>query len=272
MNTEDIRKKFTDFRYLASTDNSDILKEFVPYEEAKSAIIELSDAYDTLHQTYLSQVGLYKSLYTEAKKKNEQKFEMVDLGLPSGLKWAKCNLGADTETDYGDYYMFGSTTPDTDNTCDWAHCPFSNGQEYYDGEYFTAHKDEWFNGNILKPEYDAATVNMGEGWRMPTQADLQELVYETTSERVENYNGSGVNGRLFTSKTNGNTLFIPMSGYRGDSDVYRIGGYGYVWSSSLNSGHFYYAWYLDFYINYINVFSSNRYFGQSVRGVYDKKC
>ena len=56
-----------------------------------------------------------------------KEYEYVDLGLPSGLKWAKCNVGAETETDFGDYFMWGSTTPNTDTPCNWKNAPFNNG-------------------------------------------------------------------------------------------------------------------------------------------------
>ena len=56
-----------------------------------------------------------------------KEYEYVDLSLPSGLRWATMNIGAETETDYGDYFMWGSTTPNNDTLCDWEHAPFNNG-------------------------------------------------------------------------------------------------------------------------------------------------
>lgn len=201
-------------------------------------------------------------------KPSDPVLEMVDLGLPSGLKWAKCNLGANNETKYGDYYMFGSTTPDTYNICYWARCPFNNGRDDYDEDYFLAHKDEWFDDDVLKPEYDAATVNMGEGWRMPTSDDLTELIEGTTSEWITNYNGSGVNGRLFTSKVNTNTLFIPALGQRDYSDVQYIGDFADVWSSSL-SDTLEAAWFLDFSSRDVVIGTAERPYGQPIRGVHE---
>ena len=63
--------------------------------------------------------------------KHTKEYEYVDLGLPSGLKWAKHNIGAETETDYGDYFMWGSTTPNTTLKCNWAHDLFNNGSTSY---------------------------------------------------------------------------------------------------------------------------------------------
>ena len=83
--------------------------------------------------------------------------EFVDLGLPSGLKWAKCNVGAETETDYGDYYMWGSTEPNTADECNWKNAPFNNGSDRFKKRYFNVHKSEWLDDkNNLKPEYDVA--------------------------------------------------------------------------------------------------------------------
>ena len=86
----------------------------------------------------------------------------VDLGLPSGTLWATMNVGATSETDYGDYFMWGSTTPNTNTPCNWANAPFNNGANDYDEEYFTTHKSEWLDNNDnLKPEFDAARAIIG---------------------------------------------------------------------------------------------------------------
>lgn len=69
-------------------------------------------------------------------------YKYVDLGLPSGLKWAQCNVGAEKETEYGDYFMWGSITPDTNNTCDWTHAPFNGGMNVPDYDYFEEHRSE----------------------------------------------------------------------------------------------------------------------------------
>ena len=87
--------------------------------------------------------------------------EYVDLGLPSGLKWAKCNIGAKTETDYGDYFMWGSTTPNTADECTWEHTPFNNGDSYYNADAFKLMKDTVCPNGILAKEYDAAAQIMG---------------------------------------------------------------------------------------------------------------
>ena len=88
------------------------------------------------------------------------------------------------------------------------------------------------NIETLEAKDDAATQFMGDGWRMPTKADLQELSVNTDSEWVTNYNGSGVNGYKFTS-SNGNSIFIPASGCRYESSFLNQGHFGEVWSSSV---------------------------------------
>ena len=198
-----------------------------------------------------------------------KQYEYVDLGLPSGLKWAKCNIGAETETDYGDYFMWGSTTPNTNTTCDWTNAPFNNWSSDYYEEYFTTHKSEWLddNGN-LKTEFDVARAIMGGDWRMPTKAELQELIDYTTNEWFTNYNGTGVNGWKFTSKKDTSKyIFIPAAGVREDSSSFMQGFNGNVWSSSLFTSRPKNAWYLNFFSDDFYVDYADRNYGLMVRGV-----
>ena len=197
-----------------------------------------------------------------------KQYEYVDLGLPSVLKWAKCNVGATSETDYGDYFQWGSTEPNTADECTWADAPFNNGLDSYNEEYFTTHKSEWLDSkDNLKPEFDAARAIMGGDWRMPTKAEFDELLRGTTNEWIEDYKGTGVSGRKFTSKTNGNSIFIPAAGNCNNGSVGNVGRSGYVWSSSLNASDPDYAWDLYFGSGYCYMDYRNRYYGQSVRGV-----
>ena len=200
-----------------------------------------------------------------------KQYEYVDLDLPSGLKWAKCNVGAETETDYGDYFMWGSTKPNTDDDCTLESYRYCNGSDIT----LTKYNNISFFGTVdnittLETTDDAARANMGGDWRMPTRDEIQELVDNTDNEWVEDYNGSGVNGRKFTSKTDGSKyIFIPAAGYCLDGSVYNVGSGGYVWGSSLYTSNPYYAWGLYFYSDDCLMYDNRRYSGRSVRGVMD---
>ena len=200
-----------------------------------------------------------------------KQYEYVDLGLPSGLKWAKCNVGAETETDYGDYFMWGSTTPNTDEECSW------ESYKYCNWSYDTLTKYNTFplfgekpdDKTKLDSEDDAARVHMGGDWRMPTQTEIQELLENTENEWVEDYNGTEINGMKFTSKINGNSIFIPAAGICRDGSVDYVGSSGGIWSSSLKDDYPNLAWYLYFNSGDCYIYGSRRCIGRSVRGVMD---
>ena len=197
-----------------------------------------------------------------------KQYEYVDLGLPSGLKWAKCNVGAEKETDYGDYFMWGSTISNNDTLCDWEHAPFNNGSGTFNYTYFNSVKDTVCPNGILAKEYDTATQIMDSDWRMPTEAEFDELLNGTTNEWIINFNGTGINGRKFTSKTDTSKyIFIPVAGSFNDSSVGNVGDYGNVWSSSLDTSYPFNAWGLLFSSGYCSIGSYRRFLGWSVRGV-----
>ena len=167
----------------------------------------------------------------------------VDLGLPSGTKWATCNVGATTPEDYGNYYAWGETTPKT---------TYNSSTYTYTG-----------NPTTLPSSADAATANWGSGWRMPTKAEIEELNNNCTRRWTTR---NGVNGRLFTGP-NGNSIFLPAAGSRSGSSLGSAGSYGRYWSSSLNSSYTDDASYLYFDSGYCYMRSNYRYYGQSVRAV-----
>lgn len=205
--------------------------------------------------------------------------EYVDLGLKSGTLWAKCNIGATSETDYGVYFQWGDISgvsgslvgKYSNENYSWTTDPFNNGSRLFDSTYFNSVKGTVCPNRILAKEYDAATQIMGSDWRMPTEAELRELLSGTTNEWIADYNDTGVSGMKFTSDTDTSKyIFIPAAGNCGDGSVYYVGSNGYVWSSSLYT--FYpdnpdSAWYLDFCSDYCNMFSNYRCYGWSVRGV-----
>ena len=191
--------------------------------------------------------------------------EYVDLGLPSGLLWATCNVGATNPEDYGDYFAWGETEPK--DTYNWSTYQYCNGSSSTLTKYCNS-SSYGYNGfvdniNTLFPEDDAATANWGGNWRMPTQEEWQELLDNTT---VTWTTQNGVNGRLFTA-TNGNSLFLPAAGYRYDSSLYDAGSYGNYWSSSLYTDYPIGTWYLYFSSDYYGMDYDGRRYGQSVRPV-----
>ena len=103
--------------------------------------------------------------------------------------------------------MWGSTKANTPDECTWAKAPFNGGASDSDSDYFNSVKDTVCPNGILAKKYDAAAQIMGGNWRMPTKNELKELIDNTNSVWVENYKGSGVNGRKFISKTDTSKYF-----------------------------------------------------------------
>ena len=185
----------------------------------------------------------------------------VDLGL--SVKWATCNVGANNPEEYGNYYAWGETTPKT--TYDWSTYKWCNGSDdtmtkyCTDSDYGTVD-----NKTVLDPKDDAASVNMGGSWRMPTIEEQQELINECTWTWTTR---NSVKGYLVTSKINGNSIFLPAAGYRGSSGLHDAGSFGYYWSSSLSTYYSDDAYYLYFNSDDVSWSYDNRYCGLSVRGV-----
>ena len=169
----------------------------------------------------------------------------VDLGL--SVKWASFNVGASSPEEYGSYFAWGETSPKSN----------------YNSSTYTYLS----NPTTLPLNKDAAAVNMGGSWRMPTKAEQDELLSKCTWEWTTNYNGTGVAGLIGTSKINGNSIFLPAAGYRDDSDLSRAGSNGYYWSSSLYTSNSSNAYSLYFSSGDVYWGSYYRYYGRSVRGV-----
>ena len=161
--------------------------------------------------------------------------------------------------------MWGSVTPNTADECRWKTYPFNGGSSSYDETYFNSVKHTLCPNNVLAKEYDAAAQIMGDGWRMPTEADFQELLDNTTNAWITI---NSVNGRKFTSKINGNSIFIPAAGQHVNNSHYHTNE-GYVWSSSLDTSYSNSAWNLHFdsSIIYASDTFTDRYQALSVRGV-----
>lgn len=185
--------------------------------------------------------------------------EYVDLGLPSGTLWATCNVGANSPKEYGDYFAWGETAPKDEY--DWT--------TYFDTDDGGSTFKKYYNkGGLteLQPEDDAATANWGSGWQMPSRAQIIELCDSryTTKEWTQ---VNGVNGRKITSKSNGNSIFLPAAGYRYDTSLDRAGSSGYYWLRSLHEDISDYAYDLSLYSSDIWWYSNDRSSGLSVRPV-----
>jgi hypothetical protein len=202
-------------------------------------------------------------------------YEFVDLGLPSGTKWAAWNVGATKPEEYGLYFAWGETQGYSGITSEkgfyWGDYKYSSGQTSSTSTSFkglTKYNTKSASGTVdnltTLEQVDDAAYQSDNTCRMPTSADFEELTANTTST-WETLNG--VNGRRFTSKTNGNSIFVPAAGYYGYGSVYDVGSGGYLWSSSLNESYSGNAWSLYLGSGYAGVGNSNRVYGFTVRAV-----
>ena len=194
----------------------------------------------------------------------------VDLGTTTSdgynLYWAVCNLGAEKPEDCGDYYAWGETETKTDY--DWSTYKFGTSSYGPVSKYNTKSSyGSVDNKIVLDPDDDVAHVKLGDNWRMPTYEECTELKMKCTMTGVTNYNGSGISGTLVTA-TNGNSIFLPGSGYYWGDNGLQGSSYSYCWSSSLREGSPGYAWLMHFV--YSAVLVENGFFrcqGLTVRPV-----
>ena len=231
----------------------------------------------------------------------------VDLGLPSGTKWANMNVGAVAETDYGTYFAWGETIgytvsgstdtaaannqKTTDHSWDyyWWGSSESALTKYVPEAKKTTNGLNGFYDNKPQLELanDAAHVNWGGNWRMPTQAEIDELLrtwpdYDGNGTKIPGYtwtlcdgsstkyNDSTVKGWKITRDEGGATIFLPAAGYRDGASVVYQGSGGTYWSSSLNEDYPGSAWVWYFYLGFADVNFNGRYFGNLVRAVCEE--
>jgi len=212
----------------------------------------------------------FKTTFTWRKVEAPAGVEAIDLGLPSGTKWANMNIGAEKPEDYGLYFVWGETVGYGSDTNDghsfnWASYKWCNGSYDTMTKYCTnSSYGTVDNKTVLDLEDDAAYVNWSNSWRMPTITEIDELLNNTTSEWTT---VNGVNGRKFTSTMNGNSIFLPAAGYRYGSYLdYQTSG-GYYWSSSLSESNPSDARSLDFGSEIAYTGSDYRFLGFTVRPV-----
>lgn len=215
------------------------------------------------------------SIHYEMDSQQDSLPEYVDLGLPSGLKWATCNLGASSFEQTGKYYAWGDTTGYT--TEQIQNNDFSASEYNPDNNESLPPYD--FIGD-LDADHDAATADRGSNWRMPTSAECQELIDGTIWEWFTSYNG--VPGHIITSKTNSNTIFLPAAGcatrsllgsslaYVGNTDMYLTSTSEEYKKMNLLYGNYYYDEETQSGENYIYIegMYERDYFGYPIRPVY----
>ena len=197
---------------------------------------------------------------------------LVDLGL--SVKWASFNLGASKPTEYGGYYQWAGTkdVSDTGIYLNWSNCPYHTGSSSSSG-WTKYNTDSSYgvvdNKTVLETMDDAASVALGDSWRMPTDEEWSELM-NTDNCSWTWTTIDGTYGYKVQSKKPGytdNWIFLPAAGCRDDDNLYDVRSYGYYWSSSLHTGRPYRAFCTRFYSSFVYPISCDRYFGQSVRPV-----
>ena len=244
------------------------------YEEGQSCTVTAmaNDGYLFVEWTESGNVVSTNANYTFSVTDNRNLLasfmrdcEYVDLGLPSGTLWATCNVGATTPEGYGNYYAWGETTTKP-YSYNWNTYEYCNRSGWALTKYcnFSSYGNYGFTDNLttLQISDDAARANWGGDWRMPTKAEWEELLNNTTvTWTIQNF----VYGRKFTA-SNGNSLFLPGAGCW-DGEFDDAGSYGYYWSSSLYTDYPNTAWYLYFYSRSYSMNCKYRYCGGSVRAV-----
>lgn len=192
--------------------------------------------------------------------------EYVDLGL--SVKWATCNIGATAPEDYGDYFAWGETETKTDYS--WSTYKYCNGSSYTMTKYcnISSYGDNGFTDTLttLVPEDDVAHVKWGGSWRMPTQADFNELFNNCDWSWVTQ---NGINGWKVTSRKDSSlSIFLPGAGCRYGTNFDGVGSYGVYISSSLYVGDPVGEWRLYFSSDdHSTSYYSYRYHGYPVRPV-----
>lgn len=184
---------------------------------------------------------------------------VIDLGLPSGTKWACCNVGASTPEEYGNYYAWGETQPKS--VYNWRTYQWGYYDDYNSEDHLVN-----IGSDIAGTSYDAATANWGAPWRMPSLTQIKELIENTTSTWTTQ---NGVWGRKFTG-LNGGSIYLPPAGCRWEGELQDAGGWGWgeYWSSTYVEGVSYFDYGLYFSYMFANWYSNfYRFYGLTVRPV-----
>ena len=189
----------------------------------------------------IATVPRHAGMPVRAVKQKQKTIEYVEIG---GLKWATMNLGATKPEEPGLYFAWGDVagqyaattgTGAFSKSYEWKTTPFNNRNSTYQSTWFSNNQSLWITDDAtLKPDYDAANVLIGGGWRMPTKEDLDNLLSNVNREKVTDYNGTGVTGWICTSKTDATkAIFLPATGFGSGTGLSNASAYGCYWSSTL---------------------------------------
>ena len=229
----------------------------------------------TIKRGIFGQLDNFDEYLTFTKKgETEDESGIVDLGLR--VKWATCNLGATKPEEFGHYYQWAGTSnvSDTSTYLNFSNCPYHVGDSNTSGwtKYIpSGMKSYWYpsgdpdNKTVLGLEDDAAQKELGGSWCMPTLEDFTELLNNCV---VEWTTLNGVSGRRFTSKKNGNRIFLPAAGYRTLYQINNVGSDGFYWSSSLHTEAPDHAYNLTFSSTEVQALSNYRFTGRTVRPIF----
>ena len=227
--------------------NLNIFSSIAEYENAKS-----EGVLDVPNVSFVNESG---SIICLPKLDSHIKYEYADLGL--SVKWATCNVGANKPEDYGLYFAWGETIGYTANQV-------TNGERLFTKDVYNAGPSASINTDLTL-EQDAAHVNLGGNWRMPTIDEYDELIDNCSVVWTDDYNGTGVKGRVFNSNVNGNSMFLPAAGVCNGSSVKGVGSNGIYWSASWRSSS--YAHTLFFHSGGHYTSDGGRVYGYPVRAV-----
>lgn len=232
-------------------------------ERTRKDTVTLTQLYENTTYYYASYTSFNGvCVYSDVKSFTTKELEIprsdaVDLGLPSGLKWAAFNVGASSPEEYGDYFAWGETKPK------------SSYDEDNSTTYGLPHSDLESSGIVdsdgnLTASYDAATVNWGSSWRMPTEDEMRELLRNCSKESI---GYRGVMGFLFTGP-NGNSIFLPCYYYYRPNDDGTKTNY---WSASLKENSDIYSGIFGLTSRRnIVIGNGSRYYGYLIRPVSDE--
>lgn len=156
----------------------------------------------------------------------------VDLGLKDGALWATCNIGAEHPWEYGDYFMCGDTTPATNINCCWENYKYGESRtqltKYNNSKKFgVVDKKKTLDNND-----DMAMVNSNNMFKLPTEENIDNLINDTECQPTTI---NDIKGYTLISKSNGKSIFLPLSGHKQGAKVYGIGNYAFISSANLSN-------------------------------------